>query len=331
MQYRFLGKARLKVSAIGFGCPTFQGKLSDADAKRDIAIIHRAIDLGVNFIDTADHNDGNNEQLLAKALKGKRGQVVLTSKFGNLRGQPWPWAKGRDVDGRPEYVAKACEASLRRLQTDYLDLYYLHRVDPNVPIEDTIGAMTKLVEQGKIRHIGLSEAGPQTIRRANVVYPMTAVQSEYSLWTRDYEFDTIPAVKELGIGFVSYYALGRGFFAGSIKALSDLGEKDGRRKAPRFSADNFAHNRRLLDALEEIAATKKIKLAQLSLAWVLHQGESFVPIPGTRQIQHLEENVRASEIVLSPAELSAIDNLFPQKGAAAGARHDYDRSRELNI
>ena len=331
MQYRFLGKARLKVSAIGFGCPTFQGKLSDADEKRDIAVIHRAVDLGVNFIDTADHNNGNNEELLAKALKGKRSQVVLTSKFGNLRGQPWPWAKGRDVDGRPEYVTKACEASLRRLQTDYLDLYYLHRVDPKVPIEDTIGAMTKLVEQGKIRHIGLSEAGPQTIRRANVVYPMTAVQSEYSLWTRDYEFDTIPAVKELGIGFVSYYALGRGFFAGSIKALSDLGEKDGRRKAPRFSADNFAHNRRLLDALEEIAATKKIKLAQLSLAWVLHQGESFVPIPGTRQIQHLEENVRASEIVLSPAELSAIDNLFPQKGAAAGARHDYDRSRELNI
>jgi aryl-alcohol dehydrogenase-like predicted oxidoreductase len=160
---------------------------------------------------------------------------------------------------------------------------------------------------------------------------MTAVQSEYSLWTRDYELDTIPAVKDLGIGFVSYYALGRGFFAGSIKMLSDLGEKDGRRKAPRFSAENFAHNRRLLDALEEIAATKKIKLAQLSLAWVLHQGENFVPIPGTRQIQHLEENVRASEIVLSPAELSAIDNLFPQKGAAAGARHDYDRSRELNI
>ena len=331
MQYRFLGTARLKVSAIGFGCPTFQGKLIDADKKRDIAVIHRAIDLGVNFVDTADHNDGNNEELLAEALKGKRSQVVLTSKFGNLRGQPWPWAKGRDVDGRPEYVAKACEASLRRLETDYLDLYYLHRVDPKVPIEDTIGAMTKLVEQGKIGHIGLSEAGPQTIRRANAIHPITAVQSEYSLWTRDYEVDTIPVVKELGIGFVSYYALGRGFFAGSIKALSDLGEKDGRRKAPRFSAENFAHNRRLLDALEKIAATKKITLAQLSLVWILYQGENFVPIPGTRQIQHLEENIRASEIVLSPAELSAIDNLFPQRGAAAGARHDYDRSRELNI
>jgi aryl-alcohol dehydrogenase-like predicted oxidoreductase len=171
MRYRYLGKDRLKVSAIGFGCPTFQGKLSDVDEKRDIAVIHRAIELGINFIDTADHNDRNNEELLAKALKGKRNHVVLTSKFGNLRGQPWPWAKGKDVDARPEYVAVACEASLRRLQTDYLDLYYLHRIDPKVPIEDTIGAMGRLIEQGKIRHIGLSEAGPQTIRRAHAVHP----------------------------------------------------------------------------------------------------------------------------------------------------------------
>jgi aryl-alcohol dehydrogenase-like predicted oxidoreductase len=331
MQYRFLGKARLKVSAIGFGCPTFPGKLSDADEKRDIAVIHRAIDLGINFIDTADHNDGNNEALLAKALKGKRSQAVLTSKFGNLRGQPWPWAKRRDVDGSPEYVAKACEASLRRLETDHLDLYYLHRVDPRVPIEDTVGAMARLVEQGKVRHIGLSEAGPQTINRANAVHPITAVQSEYSLWTRDYERDTIPIVNELGIGFVSYYALGRGFFAGSIRSLSDLAEKDGRRKAPRFHAGNFDHNARLLGELEKIAQAKGITLAQMSLAWILHQGKTFVPIPGTRQIRHLEENVRASEIVLSSAELSAIDDLFPQRGAAAGARHDYDRSRELNI
>lgn len=331
MQFRFLGKTRLKVSAIGFGCPTFQGKPSEADEKRDIAIIHRAIDLGVNFIDTADHNDGNNEELLAKALKGKRNQVVLASKFGNLRGQPWPWAKGRDVDGRPEYVPIACEASLRRLETDYLDLYYLHRVDPKVPIEDTIGAMSKLVEQGKIRCVGLSEAGPQTIRRANAVHPMTAVQSEYSLWTRDYERDTIPTVKELGIGFVSYYALGRGFFAGSIRKVSDLGEKDGRRKAPRFSAENFDQNASLLRKLEKIAQAKGITLAQLSLAWILHQGENFVPIPGTHQIAHLEENVRSATIGLNPDELTAIEKLFPQKGAVAGARHDYDRLRELNI
>jgi aryl-alcohol dehydrogenase-like predicted oxidoreductase len=331
MQFRFLGKNRLRVSAVGFGCPPFQGKLADVDEKRDIAVIHHAIDLGVNFIDTADHNDGNNEELLAKALQGRRSKVVLTSKFGNLRGQPWPWAKGRDVDGRPEYAARACEASLRRLQTDYLDLYYLHRVDPKVPIGDTVGAMAKLVEQGKIRHIGLSEAGPQTVRRAHSVHSITAVQSEYSLWTRDYELDTIPAVKERGIGFVSYYALGRGFFAGAIKSLSDLAEKDGRRKAPRFYAQNLDRNARLLGELEKIAQAKGITLAQLSLAWILHQGENFVPIPGTHQIAHLEENIRATEIVLSSAELRAIDDLFPQKGAAAGARHDYDRSRELNI
>jgi len=331
MQYRYLGLQRLKVSAIGFGCPPFQGKLSDADEKRDIEVIHRAIDLGMNFIDTADHNNGNNEELLAKALKGKRSQVILASKFGNLRGQPLLWAQGKDVDGRPEYVAVACEASLRRLQTDYLDLYYLHRIDPKVPIEDTIGAMARLSEQGRIRHIGLSEAGPQTIRSAHAVHPITAVQSEYSLWTRDYESNTIPVVRELGIGFVSYYALGRGFFAGAVRALDDLGEKDGRRKAPRFYAENFEHNASLLSKLEKVAVAKLCTLAQLSLAWILHQGENFVPIPGTHRVAHLEENVRAADIVLSPDELAAIDKLFPQKSAAAGARHDYDRSKELNI
>ena len=209
MNYRYLGKQRLKVSAIGYGCPTFVGQLSDVDEKQAIDVLHRAIDLGVNFIDTADHNSGNNEELLAKALKGKRDQVVLTSKFGNLRGQPW--AKGREVDGRPEYVPLACEASLRRLQTDAIDLYFLHRVDPQVPIEDTVGAMVRLIEQGKIRHIGLSEAGPQTIRRANAVHPVTSVQSEYSLWTRDYEVNTIPTVRELGIGLRFVLRAGTGF------------------------------------------------------------------------------------------------------------------------
>ena len=331
MQYRYLGKDRLKVSAIGYGCPPFQGKLSDADEKRDIAVIHRAIEWGVNFIDTADHNNGNNEELLAKALKGKRSQVILASKFGNLRGQPWPWAQGKDVDGRPAYVPIACEASLRRLQTDYLDLYYLHRIDPKVPIEDTIGAMARLIEQGKIRHIGISEAGPQTIRRADAVHPITAVQSEYSLWTRDYESNTIPVARELGIGFVSYYALGRGFLAGAVRTLADLGEKDGRRKAPRFYAENFEHNTRLLGELEKITEHKKCTLAQLSLTWILHQSENLVPIPGTHRVAHLEENVRAADIALTPDELAAIDKLFPQKGAVAGARHDYDRSHELNI
>jgi aryl-alcohol dehydrogenase-like predicted oxidoreductase len=329
MQYRYLGKERLKVSAIGYGCPPFQGKLTDTEEKNAIAVIHRAIDMGINFIDTADHNNGNNEEILAKALKGKRGQAVLTTKFGNLRGQPW--AEGREVEGKPEYVAWACENSLRRLETDYIDLYYLHRVDPKVPIEDTIGAMAKLVAQGKVRHLGLSEAGPRTLRRANAVYPITALQSEYSLWTRDYEVDTIPVVSELGIGFVSYYALGRGFFAGAVRSQSDLGEKDGRRKAPRFSAENLDHNARLLAQLEKIAQGKKISLAQLSLAWILHQGENFVPIPGTRQIRHLEENVGAAEVILTADELAAMDRLFPQNGAATGARHDYDRSKELNI
>jgi len=329
MSYRFLGKARLKVSAVGYGCPPFQGKLSEADEKNAIAVIQRAIALGINFIDSADHNNGNNEEILAKALEGRRADVVLTTKFGNLRGQPW--ADGREVEGKPAYVAWACENSLRRLQTDYIDLYYLHRVDPKVPIEETIGAMSRLVEQGKVRHIGLSEAGSQTIRRANAVHPITAVQSEYSLWTRDYEVDTIPTIHELGIGFVSYYALGRGFFAGSVRTLSDLGEKDGRRKAPRFSAENLDHNARLLRELEKLARVKGITLAQLSLAWILHQGESFVPIPGTHRISHLEENIGAANISLTSDELAQIDRLFPRQGAVAGARHDYDRSKELNI
>ena len=329
MNYRYLGKQRLKVSAIGYGCPTFVGQLSDVGEKQTIDVLHRAIDLGVNFIDTADHNNGNNEELLAKALSGKRDQVVLTSKFGNLRGQPW--AKGREVDGRPEYVPLACEASLRRLQTDAIYLYYLHRVDPQVPIEDTVGAMVRLIEQGKIRHIGLSEAGPQTIRRADAVYPVTSVQSEYSLWTRDYEVNTIPTVRELGIGFVSYYALGRGFFAGAVKNLSDLKADDSRRKVPRFYQENFDHNARLLRNLQKVADAKRCTVAQLSLAWILHQGDFFVPIPGTLRISHLEENVRAADVVLSPEDLAVLDGLFPRNGAAAGARHDKDRSKELNI
>ncbi len=329
MDYRYLGEQRLKVSAIGYGCPTFIGRLTDAEEKQAIAVLHRAIDLGVNFIDTADHNNGNNEELLAKALKGKRNGVVLSTKFGNLRGQPW--AEGREVDGRPEYVPVACEASLRRLQTDHIDLYYLHRVDRQVPIAETIGAMVRLIEQGKIRAIGLSEAGPQTIRRANAVHPITAVQSEYSLWTRDYEANTIPVIRELGIGLVCYYALGRGFFAGAVKNVSDLDPQDARRKVPRFYEDNFAHNARLRSRLQKIADAKKCTLAQLSLAWILRQGESFVPIPGTHQISHLEDNMRAAELFLSAEDLAQIDNLFPQKGGATGARHDKDRSHELNI
>ena len=328
MNYRYLGINKLRVSAIGYGCPPFQGKLSDADEKQAVAVLHRAIDIGVNFIDTADHNNGNNEELLAKALKGKRGQVVLTTKFGNLRGQPW--AEGREVEGRPEYVSWACENSLRRLNTDYIDLYYVHRVDPKVPIEDTVGAMARLIEQGKVRHIGLSEAGGDTLRRANAAHPVTAVQSEYSLWTRDYEKDTIPVVRELGIGYVAYYALGRGFLGGAWKNFSELGEKEAKRRGPRFHEMNFQHNANLVKQLEAIAGEKKCAVGQLALAWILRQGDFFVPIPGTYRISHLEANAAAADIELTPDELAAIDKIFPP-GAAAGTRHDYDRSKELNI
>ena len=329
MEYRYLGKERLKVSAIGYGCPPFQGKLNDTGEKQAIAVLHRAIAIGVNFIDTADHNNGNNEEILAKALKGKRGEVVLTTKFGNLRGQPW--AEGREVEGKPEYVSWACENSLRRLETDYIDLYYLHRVDPKVPIEETVGAMARLVEQGKVRHLGLSEAGPLTLRRANAVHPITAVQSEYSLWTREYEANTIPVVREIGIGYVAYYALGRGFLGGAFKDFSDLGEKEAKRRGPRFHEENFHHNAALLKQLQAIADAKKCTVAQLALAWILHQGDFFVPIPGTYKIAHLEGNAAAADIDLTAADLAAIDKIFPREGAAAGGRHPYDRSRELNI
>jgi aryl-alcohol dehydrogenase-like predicted oxidoreductase len=328
VNYRYLGISKLRVSAIGYGCPPFQGKLSDADEKQAVAVLHRAIDIGVNFIDTADHNNGNNEEILAKALKGKRGQVVLTTKFGNLRGQPW--AEGREVEGRPEYASWACENSLRRLNTDYIDLYYVHRVDPKVPIEDTVGAMARLIEQGKVRHIGLSEAGDDTLRRANTAYPVTAVQSEFSLWTRDYETDTIPVVRELGIGYVAYYALGRGFLGGAWKNFSELGEKEAKRRGPRFHEMNFQHNANLVKQLEVIAGEKKCTVAQLSLAWILRQGDFFVPIPGTYRISHLEANAAAADIDLTPDDLAAIGKIFPP-GAAAGTRHDYDRSKELNI
>jgi aryl-alcohol dehydrogenase-like predicted oxidoreductase len=328
VNYRYLGIDKLRVSAVGYGCPPFQGKLSGADEKQAVAVLHRAIDIGVNFIDTADHNNGNNEEILAKALKGKRGQVVLTTKFGNLRAQPW--AEGREVEGRPEYVSWACENSLRRLNTDYIDLYYVHRVDPKVPIEDTVGAMARLIEQGKVRHIGLSEAGGDTLRRANAAHPVTAVQSEYSLWTRDYEKDTIPVVRELGIGYVAYYALGRGFLGGAWNNFSELGEKEAKRRGPRFQEMNFQHNANLVKQLEVIAGEKKCTVAQLALAWILHQGDFFVPIPGTYRISHLEANAAAADVQLTLDDLAAIDKIFPQ-GAAAGTRHDYDRSKELNI
>lgn len=329
MQYRFLGKDRLKVSAIGYGCPPFQGKLKQEDERQAIAVLRRAMEIGINFIDTADHNNGNNEEILATALKGKRSAVVLATKFGNLRGQPW--AAGRDVEGKPEYVSWACDNSLRRLQTDYIDLYYLHRVDPKIPIEETVGAMAKLVEQGKVRHLGLSEAGPQTIRRAHAVHPITAVQSEYSLWTRDYEADTIPVVRELALGFVAYYALGRGFLGGAFNDFAEIGEQEAKRRGPRFHRENFQRNAALLRELQSIAESKGCSVAQLALAWILHQGDFFVPIPGTSKIPHLETNAAAADIQLASTESAAIERIFPREGGVSGARHAYDRSKELNI
>lgn len=329
MQYRFLGKDRLKVSAIGYGCPPFQGKLKQEDERQAIAVLRRAMEIGINFIDTADHNNGNNEEILATALKGKRSAVVLATKFGNLRGQPW--AAGRDVEGKPEYVSWACDNSLRRLQTDYIDLYYLHRVDPKIPIEETVGAMAKLVEQGKVRHLGLSEAGPQTIRRAHAVHPITAVQSEYSLWTRDYEADTIPVVRELALGFVAYYALGRGFLGGAFNDFAEIGEQEAKRRGPRFHRENFQRNATLLRELQSIAESKGCSVAQLALAWILHQGDFFVPIPGTSKIPHLETNAAAADIQLASTESAAIERIFPREGGVSGARHAYDRSKELNI
>ena len=329
MQYRFLGKDRLKVSAIGYGCPPFQGKLKQEDERQAIAVLRRAMEIGINFIDTADHNNGNNEEILATALKGKRSAVVLATKFGNLRGQPW--AAGREVEGKPEYVSWACDNSLRRLQTDYIDLYYLHRVDPKIRIEETVGAMAKLVEQGKVRHLGLSEAGPQTIRRAHAVHPITAVQSEYSLWTRDYEADTIPVVRKLALGFVAYYALGRGFLGGAFNDFAEIGEQEAKRRGPRFHRENFQRNATLLRELQSIAESKGCSVAQLALAWILHQGDFFVPIPGTSKIPHLETNAAAADIQLASTELAAIERIFPREGGVSGARHTYDRSKELNI
>jgi len=326
MKTRTLGPEGLTVSAIGYGAPTFSGRVPPGGIANACAVVARAIDLGVTLIDTADHGDGNNEDVLALALAGKRDKVVLCSKFGNLRG--WSWAKdsGRTVDGSPAYARSALEGSLKRLRTDYLDLYYLHRVDPAVPIEDSIGAMARLKEEGKIRHIGICEAGHETIRRAAKVHPVTAIQSEYSLMTRDYEADTLPAVRDLGIGFVAYYPLARGFFADAITRPP----ADGRKSVPRFSAENLPGNLVLLTRLRMMAEARGCTVGQLALAWLLHKSNFIVPIPGTNSIAHLEENCAAADVTLSASEIAKIDRIFA-RGNIKGARFDRDRSSELNI
>jgi aryl-alcohol dehydrogenase-like predicted oxidoreductase len=325
MQIRQIGP--LRVSAIGLGCMGMTPVYGEPDQDECIATLHRAIALGVSIIDTADmYGAGKNEELVGRALAGRRDQVVLASKFGNVR---YPDGR-RDVNGRPDYVPKACDASLKRLGVDAIDLYYLHRVDPNVPIEDTVGAMARLVEAGKVRYLGLSEAAAATLRRAHAEHPIAALQSEYSLWSRDVEAEILPACRELGIGFVPYSPLGRGFLSGTITGLGALAENDRRREHPSFGADNLERNLGLLATLREIAETRDRTPAQVALAWLLAKGPDIVPIPGTKRRRYLEENAAAVDLVLEPADLAALDAAFPQ-GAAAGDRYPAGGMRRVGL
>ncbi|MGD0258952.1 MAG: aldo/keto reductase [Verrucomicrobiota bacterium] len=327
MKTRQLGKSGLKVSAIGLGCMGMSEFYGPGDEAEAMATIHCALDLGVNFLDTADmYGLGANETLVGKAIRDRRSQIVLATKFGNVRDAT---GKFLGVNGRPEYVRSACDTSLKRLGIDVIDLYYQHRVDPQVPIEDTVGAMRDLVTAGKIRFLGLSEAGPQTLRRAVKVHPIAALQTEYSLWTRDVESEILPVCRELGIGFVAYSPLGRGFLTWKIRKLEDLAESDWRRTSPRFQAANLEHNLELVRRLERTAKAKRCTPAQLALAWVLAQGEDIVPIPGTKRRLYLEENLGALRVHLTSGNLKSL-NESARPGAVAGERYPAQAMQAVN-
>jgi aryl-alcohol dehydrogenase-like predicted oxidoreductase len=328
MQTRSLGSLGLSVSALGLGCmgmSEFYSGRSDDDTS--ITTIHRALDLGIDFLDTADmYGPFKNEELVGRAIADRRDRAVIATKFGSVRSAEGAFL---GVNGKPDYVRQACEASLRRLGVDHIDLYYQHRVDPNTPIEDTVGAMAELVNEGKVRFIGLSEAAPETIRRAHKVHPITALQTEYSLWSRDPEDEILPTVRELGIGFVAYSPLGRGFLTGRFRTIDDLPADDYRRNSPRFQGDNFQKNLDLVGHIETLARRKGCTPSQLALAWLMARGKDIVPIPGTKQVKYLEENVAALDVQLSAEEVARIDAIAP-RGVAAGARYPESSLRMLN-
>ncbi len=328
MKERNLGMQGLVVSELGLGCMGMSEFYGTGDEEESIATIHRAIELGITFLDTADmYGPFTNEKLVGKAIADRREQVALATKFGNERREDGSWI---GINGKPEYVHKACDASLQRLGVDHIDLYYQHRVDPEVPIEETVGAMKELVEAGKVRYLGLSEAAPETIRRAHAVHPISALQTEYSLFSRDVEDEILPTLRELGIGFVAYSPLGRGFLTGQWKSIEDLPEDDIRRaRFPRFQEENFHKNLELVEQVRQIAAEKDVTPGQLALAWLLHQGDDIVPIPGTKRRKYLEENAAAVDIRLTEEDLARIEEAMP-RDSIAGERYAEQQMRAVN-